>query len=82
MIVDYVLHPGRDDVKAAFSALHDAAEKVDLVVEGLRSPSDGRPGRAYLAAPYALGVADVFALLREAELPLTLTLVHPVVDDD
>lgn len=82
MIVDYVLHPGHDDVNAAFSAFDDAADKVDLVLEGLHAPFDDQPGRAYLAVPYALGVADVFALLREAELPLTLTLIHPVDDDE
>jgi hypothetical protein len=79
MIVDYVVSPAID-VQSAFDALEVVSKNADLVLEGLYGPRDERPGRAYLAVPYELGVPAALGRLRASELPLTLTLVHPVDD--
>lgn len=80
MIVDYELREDAPSVTAAFQSLDMAAEGADIAVEGCYSPRNERPGRAYLAVPSTMDVDDVFAMLHDANVPLALTLVHPVDD--
>jgi hypothetical protein len=82
MILDYALVPGAKDTKAAFRALDDVAHEADIAVEGCYEPRDGSPGRAYLAPPREMDVDAALAILRDADLPLVLTLVHPVDEDE
>ena len=44
----------------------------------LHAPKDRRPGRAYLAVPYDIAPVRVTASLDEQNLPMKVTLVHPV----
>ena len=81
LIIDYSVRDPEVDVTTAFRMFEAAGESADIVVEGLRGPRPGQPGRAYLAAPAALSVADVLEHLRRAELPLTLVLEHPIDED-
>jgi len=48
---------------------------MNIVVEGMRGPEDGRPGRA---VQYDIAPMLVMAYLDEQNLPMKLTLVHPV----
>jgi len=78
VIVDYDVVPSTTDVRAAFKVLDIAGEKMNIAVEGMRGPEEGRPGRAYLAVPYDITTVMVMAYLDEQNLPMKLTLVHPV----
>ncbi|MGC4000864.1 MAG: hypothetical protein QM767_26785 [Anaeromyxobacter sp.] len=78
MILDYELLEPRAAARPAFGALHDAGERLDIVVEGCFGPKDGEPGRARLAVPAGLGVERVLEYLASQGLPLRLVLVHPV----
>jgi hypothetical protein len=78
VIIDYDLVPPTTDAQPAFKLLDVAGEKMNMVVEGMRGPEDGRPGRAYLAVPYDIAPILVMAYLDEQKLPMRLTLVHPV----
>ncbi len=81
MIVDYELREDAHGVTAAFQALDMAAESADIAVEGCFAPRNERPGRAYLAVPDTMGVEEVLTMLRAANIPLELKLVHPVEDE-
>jgi len=65
-------------VKQAFQALDVAGEAANFAVEGCYAPKEGRPGRAYLAVPYATKAAHVLKYFREKSLGLSFTLVHPI----
>jgi hypothetical protein len=78
VIIDYDLMPPIPDAQPAFKLLDLAAEKMNMAVEGMRGPRDGKPGRTYLAVPYDITPALVMAYLDEQNLPMKLTLVHPV----
>ncbi len=76
MIVDYVPH---DDATgdAAFQALAKVCEAHDLVCEGAWGPDGTQPGRAYLAVDNAITAAGVMAALADAQVPATITQIHP-----
>src|SRR5262249_16584860 len=57
LIVDYEVLDA--PVKETFTRLTLAAELAGVVLEGCYGPRPGKPGRAYLAAPNEMGVADV-----------------------
>lgn len=78
VVIDYDLVPPTTDARAAFKLLDVAGEKMNMVVEGMRGPEEGRPGRAYLAVPYDIAPVLVMAYLDEQNLPMKLTLIHPV----
>lgn len=81
MIIDYRATPPARDVDATFKALDIAAERADIAVEGAFAEEDRSGGRAYLAVPRSMSLADVLARLHSADLALAFTLVHPVDDD-
>jgi hypothetical protein len=78
VILDYDRVPPTVDPGSAFKLLDVAGEKLNIAVEGMRAPKDGRPGRAYLAVPYDIAPMLVIASLEEQNLPMRLTLVHPI----
>jgi hypothetical protein len=82
MILDYEVRPPAATSQEAFSALDIVGESVDIAVEGCFAPSATRPGRAYLAIPASMNVEQALALLQSARLPMSLTLVHPLEDDE
>ncbi len=82
MILDYQVMDAAADSQAAFSALDLAGEEADIAVEGCFAPGRGRPGRAYLAVPATLDVDDVLTFLERQDLPMSMTLVHPVEGED
>ncbi|MDO9280546.1 MAG: hypothetical protein Q7U06_01460 [Pseudomonadota bacterium] len=74
VIVDYTC----DDL-ARFAALTRwARESADLHGEGAYSPDDSRPGRLYLAVPYATAPDAVMAILGANPHGFSFVLVHPV----
>ena len=77
MIIDYELKPSIDAEKA-LRTLDQAGEKANLAVEVMSWPNKKRPGRAHLAVPYAMSVREVLAYLNAQNLPMSLTLVHPL----
>jgi hypothetical protein len=81
LIVDFTLTALAKDAQTEFSALDRAGEELDIAVEGCFGPKKGKPGRAYLAAPYAMKPPEVMIRLRSKHLPLILTLVHSVDDE-
>ncbi len=81
MILDYVLAPGAPDVRTAFRALDAAARAADMAIEGCFEPREKKPGRVYLAPTRDLDAEAALARLRDADLPIVLTLVHPLDDD-
>jgi hypothetical protein len=82
LIIDYRPTPPAEDLGATFKALDTAGEKADIAVEGCSVQKDGRSGRAYLAAPGSMDVADVLAWLRSPKVGLRFDLIHPVDDDE
>jgi hypothetical protein len=74
MIVDYAPHGSGAD---SFAALARACGEHDFACEGAWAPSEGKPGRAYLAVPNALADGDVMEALRAASLPCELVQIHP-----
>lgn len=80
VIIDYELVPRDSDLQPAFTAFDIAGEKVNVSVEGCYGPTPERPGRVYLAVPYAMTIAALLSYFDEQNLPLSLTLVHPVGD--
>ena len=78
VIIDYTLGSFARGTRAAFAALDTAGEDANIAVEGCFGPKDGKPGRACLAVPYELQPEDVLKYLRERNLPMSLTLVHPM----
>ena len=80
VILDYELVPRGSDPQPAFSALDVAGENANVSVEGCYGPTAERPGRVYLAVPYAMTTAALLAYFDDQNLPLSLTLVHPVGD--
>jgi hypothetical protein len=80
MIIDYRTGPGDADIKAAFRALGQAADRAGIVVEGVCA--EGNEGRACLAVPSDLSVDDALTWLRSPGVNVDFTLVHPVDDDD
>jgi hypothetical protein len=82
MIVDYRLRRDTtDELQAAFRQLDLAGEAADIMVEGAFVRQDRQGGRAYLAVPTHLDVPTVLRILDDAQLPLELTLVHPLDND-
>ena len=79
MIFDWAPRPGTaaDEAWRRFVA---ACESADCAPEGFRGPRADRPGRAYVAVARDLKVQDVLDRLRAADLPMDLTLVHPLPD--
>ena len=77
-IIDYDLLPPTANAQAAFKLLDVAGEKMNIAVEGMCAPKRGNPGRAYLAVPSDLPPMVVMADFDEHDLPMKLTLVHPV----
>jgi hypothetical protein len=80
VIIDYKLVPSTADPQRAFKLLDKAGEEANIAVEGCLAPKDSRPGRAYLAVPYEMQPNVVMAHLSAQDLPMSLTLVHPVED--
>ncbi len=81
MVLDYELLDSASNTQAAFSALDVAGEEADIAVEGCFAPGPGRPGRAYLAVPASLDVDDVLTFLERQDLPMSMTLVHPLEEE-
>jgi len=75
LIIDYEIIDA--SVEDTFNRLDLVAELAGVVLEGCYGPKPGKPGRAYLAAPNEMAVADVLGRLEAAALPVKLTLVHP-----
>lgn len=73
LILDYECD--RPDAFGALSAW--ARGEADLVCEGCSAPRDGKPGRLYVAAPYAVSVADVVDAFARNPHGFTFALVHP-----
>lgn len=82
MILEYELLDPGGDAQRAFSALDVAGERLDIAVEGCFGPKLEEPGRAYLAIPSTLGVAEVLDYLADQKLPIRVKLVHPRDDED
>src|SRR5205823_5823815 len=61
----------------AFEALSEAAEALDIIVEGAWGPRDGDPGRIYFAALRERDDRSVMADLLARDLPVTLSQIHP-----
>lgn len=78
VVIDYEVVPPSVDPVSAFKLLDVAGEKMNIAVEGMHAPKDRRPGRAYLAVPYDIAPVLVTAYLDEQNLPMKVTLVHPV----
>jgi hypothetical protein len=78
VVIDYEVVPPTSDAASAFKSLDTAGMKANFVVEGIRAPREGRPGRVYFAVPYDVAPMLVIAYLDEQNLPMTLTLMHPV----
>lgn len=79
MILDWKPR-GTASAQTCWDALVAAANAAGCEPEGAWGPSDGDPGRAYLAVPRERDVQQVLARLRLAQLPCELTLVHPTAD--
>jgi hypothetical protein len=76
LVIDYEVIDA--SVENTFTRLKLAAELAGIALEGCYGPKPGKPGRAYLAAPNEMAVADVLGRLEAAALPVKLTLVHPI----
>jgi hypothetical protein len=76
MIVDYQPKRGTGG-DAVFDALARACGELDMVCEGAWGPEAGSPGRAYLAVMDGTSDTAVMNHLARAELPCTLTQIHP-----
>jgi hypothetical protein len=73
VIVDYFA-----DDAGRFGELTAWLEKDhDFACEGLMGPEDERPGRLYLAVPYASGAARVMAILDGNRCGFRFVLFHP-----
>ena len=77
VIVEYVV-PASGDVPTAFSALIEVGMKVNVRVQGCFAPKEDQPGLACLAVPVAVDARTVLAYFGRQDLPMSLTLVHPL----
>jgi hypothetical protein len=73
MIVDYEYGPRGD----RWRALSDAVTRPGLDIEGMCGPSDGDPGRAYLAVDKAITPKQVMEILRATDVGYTFVQIHP-----
>jgi hypothetical protein len=76
MIVDYIPHDDTSGAEALREIARACAEH-EVVCEGAWPPRRDKPGRAYLAVPYASGADRVMSALRAAALPCELAQIHP-----
>ena len=83
MIIDYEAQPNAEgSVAELFSNFAQQSETLEFIIEGYYANSETRKGRAYLAIPSAESVESAFNKLKELSPVMTLTLVHPVDDEE
>lgn len=76
LIIDY-LPPAGADVPTVFTAICEAARRLDVVPEGCFGPRGDKPGRAYFAAPNAVTPPALMTAVSGAVDDCVFTLVHP-----
>ncbi len=76
LIIDY-LPPAGADVPAVFTAICEAARRLDVVPEGCFGPRADKPGRAYFAAPNAVTPLALMTAVTGAVDDCVFTLIHP-----
>jgi hypothetical protein len=76
LIIDY-MPPDLEAVQPTFEAICATARSRDVVPEGCFGPRDGKPGRAYFAAPNTLTPPQLMSLLAGGVPDCAFTLIHP-----